>query len=175
MTNISDAPGQGEPDPVVSPQDVPGSRPTALDRLAALLGQWDIEATFEAGYFGAGSPRTTESGGHTTFEWLPGRFFLTQRFSTEHPEAPSGLAIIGMGDTAETFTQHYYDSRGVSRVYQMSLTGGVWKLWRAEPGFWQRFAGEISGDGSTITGAWELSKSGRDWQHDFDLTYVKVG
>ena len=37
------------------------------------------------------------------------------------------------GDPA-TFEQHNYDSRGVARVYQMSLEGGIWKLWREHPG-----------------------------------------
>ena len=48
-----------------------------------------------------------------------GQFFLTQRFVNEHPAAPSGIAIIGPG----TFIQHYYDSRGVARTYQMTLSG----------------------------------------------------
>jgi hypothetical protein len=35
----------------------------------------------------------------------------------------------------ETSSQHYYDSRGVARIYPMSLNGGGWKLWRG-PDFW---------------------------------------
>jgi hypothetical protein len=35
----------------------------------------------------------------------------------------------------ETSSQHYYDSRGVARIYQMSLNDGGWKLWR-DPDFW---------------------------------------
>jgi hypothetical protein len=33
--------------------------------------------------------------------------------------------IIGLDDASETFTQLYTDTRGVYRVYQMSLDGGV--------------------------------------------------
>jgi hypothetical protein len=149
-------------------------RPAALDRLEALTGRWDMEATFEAGYFGPGTPAVTERGGRTTFEWLDGRFFLTQRFTVEHPAAPSGIAIIGTGGEPETFTQHYYDSRGVARVYQMTLEGGIWKLWREAPGFWQRYTGQISGDGNKITGSWEGSADGQAWKHDFGLTYIRV-
>jgi len=72
--------------------------------------------------------------GPTTFEWLEGRFFLTQRFVIEHPAAPSGIAIIGAGADEESFVQHCYDSRGVARSYQMSLEGGMWKLCREAPG-----------------------------------------
>jgi hypothetical protein len=118
----------------------------------------------------------TERGGRTTFEWLDGRYFLTQRFVTSLREAPDGLAIIGVGDGAGAgeFTQHYYDSRGVARVYQMSLADGAWKLWRAAPGFWQRYAGVLSADGAMIEGAWETSPDGRDWQHDFGLNYHRM-
>jgi hypothetical protein len=58
---------------------------------------------------------------------------LIQRFLAGHPAAPSGIAIIASGETAETFCQHYYDSRGVARIYQVSLNDGVWKLWREAP------------------------------------------
>jgi hypothetical protein len=40
--------------------------------------------------------------------------------------------------------------------------------------FWQRFTGEFSADGRTITGRWETSQDGSTWEQDFDLTYRKV-
>jgi hypothetical protein len=159
---------------VTEPGDVPDERPASLDRLEALIGTWEVEATFDAGFFGPGSPPITERGGRTTFEWLEGRFFLLQRFTVEHPAAPSGIAIIGAaGDDPETFQQHYFDSRGVARVYRMSLEGNVWKVWREAPGFWQRYEGRISEDGGRIQGAWEKSEDGAEWKHDFVLNYVR--
>jgi hypothetical protein len=165
---------QRQPGPHDSPGDIPAERPASLERLDVLIGQWEMEASFEAGYFGPGTPPITGRGGRTTFEWLEGRFFLTQRFVNEHPAAPSGIAIIGAGTDLATFEQHYYDSRGVARLYQMSLDGRVWKVWREAPGFWQRYTGEISADGTTIKGAWDGSADGREWKHDFGLTYTKV-
>jgi hypothetical protein len=156
-----------------SPGDIPAERPASLDRLETLIGQWETDALFEAGFFGPGSSPITGRG-RTTFEWLAGRYFLTQRFVNEHPAMPSGIAIIGAGADPETFEQNYYDSRGVARVYQMSLNGDVLKLWREAPGFWQRYTGVISTDGNTITGAWEASAEGRDWRHDFNVNYTKV-
>jgi hypothetical protein len=172
MTGSGNPQQQTRPSPG-SPGDVPRERPSSLDRLDALIGQWEMEATFAAGYFGSGSPAITGRSGRATFEWLDGKFFLAERFVTEHPAAPSGIAIIGVSADPEAFEQHYYDSRGVARVYQMSLDGGVWKLWREAPGFWQRYTGVISEDGTTITGAWEGSADGRDWKHDFALAYIK--
>ena len=169
---MTPGPGGKAPGP---PGDVPAERPASLDRLEALTGQWEMEASFGAGYFGPGSPAMTSRSGRTTFEWLEGRFFLLQRFTVEHPAAPGGIAVIGAGGEPGTFSQHYYDSRGVARVYGMSLDGGTCKLWREAPGFWQRFTGVISGDGATITGGWEMSADGQDWKHDFGLTYIRVG
>jgi hypothetical protein len=74
----------------------------------------------------------------------------------------------------ETSSQHYYDSRGVARIYQMSLNDGVWKLWREASGFWQRYTGVFTGDGRTIKGAWEGSAEGSQWKH-FDLNYIRPG
>jgi hypothetical protein len=57
----------------------------------------------------------------------------------------------------------------------MRLDGRLWKLWRYDPGFCQRYTGHISGDGNTITGAWEGSADGQEWKHDFGLSYLRVG
>lgn len=174
MPNTTTPQGQRQLAPAGGPGDIPARRPASLDRLDVLIGQWDMEASFEAGYFGPGSPAITDRGGKTTFEWLEGKFFLAQRFVVENPAAPSGITIISPGEEQETFAQHYYDSRGVARVYQMTLDGNVWKLWREAPGFWQRYTGVISDEGTTIQGAWEGSGDGREWKHDFGLTYTKT-
>ena len=92
------------------PGDIPAERPAALDHRDVLTGTWEMEARFGAGYFGQGSPAITGRGGRTTFDWLEGRFFLTQWFVNEHPAAPSGIAIIGPGEepgtSASTTTTH---------------------------------------------------------------------
>src|SRR6266568_1376801 len=131
------------------PGDIPAERPAALDHRDVLTGTWEMEARFGAGYFGQGSPAITGRG---------------QR----HRDHRSGRG-------AGHLSQHYYDSRGVARVYQMTLDGREWKIWREAPGFWQCYTGVISDDGTTITGAWEGSPDGREWKHDFGLTYIKTG
>ncbi|TMK78683.1 MAG: hypothetical protein E6G45_05835 [Actinobacteria bacterium] len=68
----------------------------------------------------------------------------------------------------------YADARGVSRVYEMSLSDGVWEIWRDAPGFCQRFTGTFSDDGRAIAGYWDRSRDGSSWERDFDLTYTKV-
>ena len=62
--------------------------------------------------------RASVSGGdparaRTSFEWLPGRRFLIQRWQVDHPQAPDGIAVIGPGAGGSGLLQHYFDSRGV--------------------------------------------------------------
>ena len=156
-----------------SPGDIPDERPAWLENLEILVGEWEVEATFKPGFFGPGSPEAT-SQGRSIFEWLDGGYFLTQRFVNGHPAFPSGITIIGASEERDAFVQHYYDSRGVARVYRMTVGDGEWKLWREAPGFWQRYTGAIAADGTAIVGAWEVSPDGRTWHHDFDLTYTRI-
>jgi hypothetical protein len=143
-------------------------RNPALDRLDVLVGEWTMEAGPPGGAPWPGDARVT-------FEWLEERAFLIERWRVDLPEAPSGIAIIGPGDEADTFRQHFFDSRGVHRVYEMTLSDGVWKLWRDAPDpFAQRFSGTFSEDGKTMTGRWEKAEDGSTWDTDFDLTYRKV-
>ena len=145
----------------MSPED-------ALQRLDAFVGEWDVATSLAPDP--ANAPRA-----RTTFEWLSGRGFLVQRWEVDLPEAPDGIAIIGLDPEKEGFLQHYFDSRGVARVYEMTFDGGVWRLERHGSDFSQRFAGTFAADGNTIDGAWELSKDdGSTWEHDFDLTYTRL-
>jgi hypothetical protein len=64
----------------------------------------------------------------------------------------------------------YSDERGVSRIYQMSLEGGVWRMWRESPGFSQRVTGTLSSNGNTMSCHGELSHDGSHWEQDLDVT-----
>ena len=131
--------------------------------LEILVGEWTIEAGFAPGV-----------GGRVEFEWMAGGKFLIERWEVDHPAAPDGLAIIGFDEDRGTWLQHYFDSRGVARVYEMAVGDGVWTLSRGHPGFSQRFSGTFSEDGRTIEGTWEKSEDGETWEVDFDLVYRKV-
>ncbi|QIS04129.1 hypothetical protein F5X71_18940 [Nocardia brasiliensis] len=153
---------------------MPDSRDAALDRLEPLVGRWQVEVSFAAGFFGPGTPAVTDRSGTTTFEWMKTKRFVIERSVIEHPAAPDTIVIIGLGQNA-TFVRHHYDSRGVSRTYQMTLDHGVLRTWRMEPGFSQQYSGTFSADGNQITGAWQKSADGLAWEHDFDLTYYRIG
>lgn len=143
-------------------------RTAALRRLDAFVGKWDVELVFP------GDPPLTV---HTpaSFEWLDDRrFFLVYRAGTEGSGYPVGHCIIGADGTMDSYTMLYSDSRGVARLYQMSVRDGVWRQWRDDPTFYQRFSATFSDDRRIIKGAWENSEDGKNWKHDFDLTYTRV-
>jgi hypothetical protein len=110
--------------------------------------------------------------GQSTFEWLEGQRFLIQRSRYDHLEIRDAMAVFGITD--EQLSMHYFDSRGVYRVYAVSLSGGAWRFSRDAPGFSQRFTGTFSDDGNTITGRVELSEDGSTWADDFLITYRRA-
>ena len=138
-----------------------------LEPLGVLVGEWSMAASL-------GPDPATAPRARTTFEWLPGERFLIQRWEVEHPDAPDGIAIIGADPETDGYLQHYFDSRGVARVYEMGFADGAWTLRRLHPGFSQRFTGIVSEDGDTISGRWERSSDGASWEDDFELTYTRV-
>jgi hypothetical protein len=148
-------------------------RTPALAALDLFVGEWALEARFD-------DVAPGDSGARVVFEWLPGQRFLVQRWFVPIPEAPDGIAIIGEDASREGgYVQHYFDSRGVARLYKMTLDDDVWTLWRDEADFSplhfrQRYTATISGDGQTVTGTWEICHDGSTWERDFDLSYRKL-
>jgi hypothetical protein len=110
--------------------------------------------------------------GQATFEWLDGGRFLIWRSHYDHRGIPDAIAITGVTD--DQLLMHYFDSRGVYRVYSVSMSPGTWRFWRDAPGFSQRFTGTFSGDGNTIRGCGQLSRDGASWDEDLSLIYRKI-
>ena len=133
-----------------------------LEPFDSLVGAWEIEATHPM------VPDTVVRG-TAQFEWLEGERFLLQRSRTDHPEFPDSLIVFGTDD--DGLSMHYFDSRGVHRVYQVSLADGVWRMWRHAPGFSQTFLGKLSADGDTIEGLWKLSRDDSTWADDLAITF----
>jgi len=60
------------------------------------------------------------------------------------------------------------------RVYEVSIGGGEFRIWRDGEPFSQRFQGKFSDDGNKIEARWEAAKDGENWETDFDLVFTRV-
>jgi hypothetical protein len=138
-----------------------------LKPLSVLVGTWNTVGTHPL------VPGTTFHG-RTSFAWIEGGAFLIMHSQIDEPEIPSGIAVFGSDDTSGECSMLYFDERGVSRRYEVSLRDNVWKWWRNAPGFSQRLAARIAADGRTIISRGELSRDGASWEPDLQLTYTRV-
>lgn len=150
-------------------QQSPGPDP-ALKRLEGLVGTWNLKG------------RTLDSkmdnvSALTTFEWLPGRFFLKQSFEADFMGMKiQSLELIGYDPKSDTFPStvysslvgdpipYRYDVRGKDVTITTDLGGGA------------RMMGKISEDGNTFSGGWRPNpgKEGPgNVEYDFVGTRVK--
>jgi hypothetical protein len=148
-----------------------------LQPLDRLVGRWSSEATHPA------LPDVVVSG-TLSAEWLEGRRFLILRTRNDHPEFPDAISIIGFsdldrasapseaaGDQPVELSMHYFDSRGVCRVYEALVDAQTWRLWRHVPGFSQTFVGEFADEGDTVLGMWRVCEDGANWNDDLRVVY----
>ena len=145
--------------------ELPPQPTSSLKQLDSLVGEWTMVGTHPA------FPSAVH--GHSSFEWLREGALLVWHFEWERPGPPSALSVIGRDDSVEMCSMLYADERSVARVYQMSLEGGVWKMWRDAPGFSQRMTGTFSEDGNTIIVQGELSRDRAQWEQDLGVTYTR--
>lgn len=150
----------------------------ALAHVDRLVGTWTTEATHPA------MPGVLVRG-TVVVEWLDGGRFLMHRARTDHPDFPDALSIIGQmahdrvdgagGEVpaadASPLRMHYFDSRGVFRVYETRIADTAWEFWRNAAGFSQRFTGQFADGGATIVGQSQLSTDDVHWTDDLAITY----
>jgi hypothetical protein len=149
----------------------------ALTPLDRLVGTWTTEATHPA------FPDVVVHG-TVVVEWLEGQRFLIHRARSDHPDFPDSISIIGHmeQDRAATASaasaasesplkMFYFDSRGVSRIYDVGADDTSWRIWRNAPEFSQRFVGMWSADNAVIDGRWQLRRDDVHWADDLAITY----
>jgi hypothetical protein len=112
--------------------------------------------------------------GRTSFSWIEGGAFLIMRSEIDEPEIPSGMAIFGSDDAEGTFSMIYFDERGVSRKYAVTINGDVMTWSRDDPKIRQRMTLSIDKDGSRVVSKGEMSREGKAWEGDLELTYERI-
>ena len=139
-----------------------------LDALQPFIGEWAVEGRHVE------FPATVIRGA-SVFEWWGDRTFLIHRATLDHPDFPDSIAVMGATQPNGGLAQHYFDSRGVHRLFDMTFVGGVWMLDRKAVGpkdFDQRMTATFSTDGNTITAQSELRDARtHEMRHDLSLTY----
>lgn len=135
----------------------------ALKALEILVGEWEMVLS-NAAFLP--NPSDTVKG-HISIEKIENGAFLRMRMGDD------AIWLISRDASRPDYKVLYFDSRKVSRIYEMSFSENMWKMWRESPDFSQRYSGQISNDGNTITARWEKSSDGVRWEHDFNVTYTR--
>lgn len=138
----------------------------ALLPLSGLVGEWETIGTH---------PYLPDMilHGHTSFNWIEGGAFLIMHSEIDEPEIPSGIAIFGSDDSTGEYFMLYFDERKVSRKYDVSFQGKNIKWSRNSSDFSQRMTLTFA-DNNTIISKGEMSKDGKIWENDLELTYNRV-
>ena len=141
-----------------------------LDELQPFIGEWSVEGGHVA------LPNEVIRG-RSVFEWWGDRTFLIHRSTFDHPDIPDSISVIGATRPGGGLAQHYFDTRGVNRLYDMTFDRGVWTLARkavSATDFDQQLNARFSADGNTITGDFERTDPGAsEMKHDMEVTYTR--
>lgn len=149
---------------------------TDLQKLGRrLIGRWTAEGTHPA------LPGAVIRG-TGAFEWLDGEQFLISRSSYDHPDMPDALSIIG--DT-DGLRMHYFDTRGVHRLFAVTITGEGWQIemgrdpsasaYATSDGpFAQRMTYRFEDGDQTMSAKAQLSFDDVSWQDDLEITYRRA-
>ena len=144
------------------------------ERLGVFLGSWHAEGDS----FAAGQTKENPRGlvekwvSDETFEWLPGQFFMLQRWDAmTGANAFKGLAIVSFDEKAGTYTTRSYENHGFIRDYITSVDGDVWSF----AGDTERARVEFTDGCKTQKIAWEWRKPGEAWLPLCDRVARRVG
>ena len=98
-----------------------------------------------------------------------GNRLLIQRFHYDHSDIPDAIGVFGVID--DQLSMHYYDARGIHRIFMLSFVNGILRYARNAPApdLSQRVTLIVSGDGNTITGQVESSLDATNREHDLAI------
>lgn len=113
--------------------------------------------------------------GWAAFEWARNGHFVVHSTGGAEQGSPYVHWMIGRDDASGTFAALYADSRGQSRIYEMSFSGDVWEMSRTASGSTQRFFATIGPDRKVIDARWESSVDRKVWAEEFALKYTWAG
>lgn len=129
--------------------------------LERLLGTWDISMRHVA------LPEPVV--GRQRYEQVLDGAFVMLHWTYDHPDFPNAIALL------EPSAFHYFDVRGISRVFDLQIDDLGWSMIRRDPDFWQRSSATFVG-ANKMQGVGENSHDGGiTWVHDFTMTWARPG
>jgi len=138
--------------------------PREIRSLNKLIGNWSVTIRWsEETRKLVGGPKEVEA---------EARISLMKEGGFLHYQMGPSHWIIGGDESTPEFAVLYSDERAISRVYRMSFTHGVWKIWRDASEFHQRFEGYVRSN-RRIDAYWDKSEDGKSWIRDFDMIFVR--
>ena len=129
-----------------------------LDRL---LGTWEFTMRHTA--------MSEPIAGRQRFERVLEGAFVLQHWTYDHPDFPDAMALLSDD------RYHYFDVRGVVRIFDFEADDGGWRMIRLDGDFSQRYTARFRGE-DVIEGSGEISQDhGATWRPDFTITCQRVG
>lgn len=140
-----------------------------------LVGVWTTEATHPL------LPGAVIRGS-SEIEWLDGEKFLILRSGYDHADIPNAISIIG---DIDGLSMHYFDSRGVHRIYEVTVSDDAWQISMssdasagsfASPNapFSQRVVFTFENGDQTMSGRGSLSHDDVNWEDDLQIRYDRI-
>jgi uncharacterized protein DUF1579 len=144
-------------------------------RLEVFVGKWNQEGRAYDSPFGSAADISAVE----TFEWLTGGLFLVHRLEGQLGGVPIAcIEIIGYDAASQNYSAHTFYNDGKENVWRLERRDGSWRL----SGEWQQDGGRLlvrctevfSDSGDVISGKWEYSPDGTDWQTFWETTLTRA-
>ncbi len=130
--------------------------------LQVFIGKWHAEGHSYATGQTKQNPRGTKEKwlSDETYEWLPGKFFVVQRWDAKTgANAFQGTAIINWDDKNQQYMTRSYENHGFVRDYVTRVEGEIWTF----TGDTERARVQFTSGGNTQNISWEWRQPGEDW------------
>jgi hypothetical protein len=130
---------------------------SALDRL---LGAWEFTMHHSA--------MSEPISGRQRYERVLDGAFVLMHWTYDHPDFPDAMAFISDD------RYHYFDVRGITRVFDLTVEAAGWSMVRLDDDFSQRSTARFRGPDAIDTTGELSTDAGVTWQPDFTMTAQRV-
>lgn len=131
-----------------------------LKSLDRLVGSW--QASDPTGANGIS--------GKTTFEWLPGGFFLVQRIEFGDTK---GVEMIGYDKESGSIKSQFFGASELILKYTYKIEGDTLTVSIDMPQAKGQYAARFSPDGKSLTGRWDWIENGEKQGYTAMLTRIE--